>query len=114
MNLRLFCCLTLVRIATAGCLPIIGDRILGHDLAMADARFSTLPSTLQIAYAPLPGAQRVFAASELQRIARANGIDLIEGPEICFEVPLHKLDDAAITESMLRSLPPDASVRLVD
>ena len=47
-----------------------GSRILGRDLAIADSRFSALPASLAIGFAPTPGTKRVFSGAELSRIAR--------------------------------------------
>src|SRR5580704_15920199 len=74
MKFFLLLFLTLPAVISARCLPVTGDRIVGADLASADTEFATLPATLQLGYAPSPGASRVFTAIELQRIARANGI----------------------------------------
>ncbi len=100
--------------ASAACLPVTSDRILGRDLAMADPKFSALPPAMQIAYAPVPGVTRVFAIAELQRIAHANGITWPDGSEVCFEIPTHAPDDAEFIDSMHRSLPSAASLKLVE
>lgn len=100
--------------AWGACLPISGDHIAGRDLALVDPRFSSLPATLQIGYAPVPGVVRRFAATELQRIARANGIAPGYVSEVCFEVPMHAPADGEFVESMLRSLPLTSSLQLVD
>lgn len=100
--------------ASAACLPVTGDRILGSDLAAADVRFSGLPASLQFGYAPAPGAARVFTVQELQRIARANGLSASSLQSICFEIPVRVPTEAEFAESMRRSLPADAAIRIVD
>ena len=114
MKSLVFLSLMSAAIASGACLPVSGDRILGRDLALADTKFSSLPPTLPLGYAPVPGATRVFAALELQRIAHANGIALSEASEVCFEVPMHVPSDTEFLESIRRSLPPASSVQLVD
>ena len=99
---------------SAGCLPVNGGRILGRDLASADPRFAGLPATLTIGYGPNPGAQRVFAAAELDRIARANGLHLANVNDICFEFPLRAVSLAEATLAMRRSLPADATLELLE
>jgi flagella basal body P-ring formation protein FlgA len=115
MRFFLFLALT---IPASACLPVGGDHILGRDLALADAKFSLLPATMQLGYAPVPGSPRVFTPAELQRIARANGIPTGTNPsdfaETCFEVPTHFPGDAEFVGSMLLRLPRDANVRLLD
>ncbi len=100
--------------ASGACLPVTGDRILGRDLALADTHFSGLPAALQLGYAPAPGVARVFAVAELRRIAHANGIAWADGPEVCFEVPMHVPSDTEFIESMQHSLPQSATLRLTD
>jgi hypothetical protein len=73
MRFFLLLFLTLPAAVSARCLPVTGDRILGADLASANAKFAALPVSLQLGYAPAPGARRVFTSIELQRIARAGG-----------------------------------------
>lgn len=95
----------------AACLPVAGSRILGRDLALADPRFAALPATFAVGFAPEPGAKRIYAAAELQRIARAGGFQASGAPEMCFEIPMRTLspEDAA---AMRRGLPPDAELTI--
>ncbi len=95
--------------AFAGCLPVAGNRILGRDLALADARFSALPATLTVGFAPSPGARRVYTAAELQRLARANGIPMDDAAEICFELPMRQIRAEDALAAMRRSLPPEVA-----
>jgi flagella basal body P-ring formation protein FlgA len=100
--------------ASGACLPVQGDQILGRDLALADRQFSALPATLQIGYAPAPGSVRVFAAAELQRIARTNAIALTGPGEVCFEIPVHTPAEEEFAGAMRQSLPKDAALRIVE
>src|SRR5579863_9918852 len=83
--------------AYAGCIPVTGNRILGRDLALADPRFSALPASLTVGFAPPPGAERIYAAPELQRLARANGITVTGAGDICFELPMVHLKEDDVT-----------------
>ena len=98
----------------AACLPATGDRILGRDLALAIPAFAALPANLTVAYAPPPGAKRVFAQAELGRIARANNIQSAIPEEVCFEIPMHEIEDTDVLSSMRRSLTADAELTLVE
>ncbi len=98
----------------AGCLPVTGSRILGRDLALADPRFTALPATLTIGFAPEPGAQRTYAASELQRLARANGIPVAGYADICFALPMRHLTEEDATIAMRRSLPAEAILKILE
>jgi flagella basal body P-ring formation protein FlgA len=101
-------------VAHAGCIPITGNRILGRDLALADARFAALPATLTIGFAPAPGVRRVYGVTELQRIAKANGIPAASQEDICFEVPTLHLTMEDATAAMRRSLPAEADLKIVE
>ena len=114
MRFLLLLFLVLPAVVSGRCLPVTGDRILGANLASADAKFASLPATLQLGYTPAPGASRVFTALELQRIARANGIQSTNFTDVCFEIPVHVPTDAEFVEAMHPALPAEASLRLVD
>jgi flagella basal body P-ring formation protein FlgA len=100
--------------AFAGCIPITGNRILGRDLAGADPRFSALPATLTVGYAPAPGTKRVFTPLELQRLAKANRIPAADYNDICFELPMRRLTEEDATAAMRRSLPAEAVLKIVE
>jgi flagella basal body P-ring formation protein FlgA len=101
-------------IAFSGCIPITGNRILGRDLAGADPRFSALPATLTVGYAPAPGTKRVFTLLELQRLARVNGIRPADYDDICFELPMRHLTEEDATTAMRRSLPAEAALKIIE
>jgi len=98
----------------AGCLPITEGRILGRDLAMADARFATLPATMTVGFAPSPGVQRAYTAADLKHMARANGIQAADFSAICFELPMHRFAEADARTAMRSTLPPEAELRIVE
>ncbi|MDQ1473607.1 MAG: flagellar basal body P-ring formation protein FlgA [Bryobacterales bacterium] len=98
---------------SAACLPLTGDRIFGRDLAMFDGRFSALPASLTVGSAPVPGARRTFAPTELARLARAYGIALSDPLEVCFEIPLKQIESADVLAEMRRSFP-SAEVSIVE
>ena len=97
-----------------GCLPVTGNRILGRDLARADARFSALPADLTVGFAPSPGGSRIYPAAELERIARAHGILLPDAREICFELTMMQLKEDDVAAAMLRTLPSELKVTSQD
>jgi len=100
--------------AIGGCIPVAGNRILGRDLALADARFSALPATLIVGFAPAPGTKRTYVAAELQRLARSNGISVDSFEDICFELAMLHLTEEDATTAMRRSLPADAVLKIVE
>ncbi|MDP9054993.1 MAG: flagellar basal body P-ring formation chaperone FlgA [Acidobacteriota bacterium] len=118
MRYSTFACLTLAytgaALAPSACLPVQGSRILGRDMAAADARFQGLPATLALGFAPSPGTNRVFGLPELGRIARANGIAAEGLTGICFELPMRALNPEDVAAAMRRVLPADAVLRIVE
>jgi flagella basal body P-ring formation protein FlgA len=114
MKILLFLFPIISNVAFSACLPVGGERILGSDLALADTRFAALSATQIIGYAPAPGMKRIFAAAELGRIARANGI-AVENPfEVCFELPMRRISIEEAAEAMRRSLPAGAELTVVE
>ncbi len=97
-----------------GCFPISGSHIFGRDLVQADARFAALPATLIVGFPPPPGAQRVFHAADLQRIARANGVGGISFADICFELPMRRFTEAEALAAMRQALPMEATLKIVE
>src|ERR1700683_914341 len=68
------------------CQRIVGDHILGRDLAAASPLFSAIDPEVVVGSAPLPGVERVLRAEELLRLAQHNNITLSgPAPEVCFE-----------------------------
>src|ERR1700683_5228641 len=100
MKIILLLLLTLSRGAFGACVPIHSDRILGRDLALADTRFTAVPATQTIGFAPAPGTRRTFAAAELTRIARANGLSIPNPDEVCFEIPMHRVSEEDAIQAM--------------
>jgi flagella basal body P-ring formation protein FlgA len=111
---RFLLVLVLAGCASADCLPITRNRILGRDLAAADSQFAALPATLTVGFAPAPGTKRVFDGAELERLARANGISVRAPAEICFELPMRQIAEEEVTAAMRSSLPADATLRIVE
>jgi flagella basal body P-ring formation protein FlgA len=101
-------------LAKADCRQLTGDHIYGADLGGADVRFSALPKTIVIGFAPLPGRKRTFTTAELRLIARANGIPVAEFDDICFELRMAPLDRDDVVAAMRRSLPPGVTLRLLE
>jgi len=101
-------------VALAGCVPVTGNRILGRDLALADPRFSALPASLTIGFAPAPGTKRIYSALELQRLARANGVSIGSPEDVCFELPMLHLTEEDAIAAMRRSLPAEAALKIAE
>jgi flagella basal body P-ring formation protein FlgA len=97
-----------------GCVPVTASRILARDLALADSRYSALPSTLVAGFTAEPGRTRTLTAAQLQRLARANGLDIENPADLCFELPVSRLKEDDAIAAMRRVLPPEAILKLLE
>ena len=95
------------------CVAVEGERILGGDLARADARFAALPAGEFIAYTPVPGATRVLAPGDLSPVARRYRLDE-KGLEVaCFQYRVQAVDPGAFRAALEKSFA-GARVTLAD
>lgn len=99
---------------SAACAPVAASRILGGDLALADPRFSALPSGLVVGFTPDPGSTKVLSPADLGRIARANGITPASFSSLCFAFPLREVSGAEAMAAMRKSLPPGGELRVLE
>ena len=98
-----------------GCLQVETERITTADLAKAVPDFRTLSTVEPVAYAPLPGAQRILGAVELRRIAFKFGLILAQAPDLCFEYPMRNLDPAEVAATLRASFGnPEATIEIVE
>jgi flagella basal body P-ring formation protein FlgA len=98
------------------CGILAGDRILGEDVAAANAAFAALDPTIEIGSAPLAGVQRVLRPDELVRLAKQHAI-LLDGPvsAICFERATEPLTAAKLLPVIRRALAlDDAKIEILD
>lgn len=102
-----FCC-------DGACLPIHSDRILGRDLAANVPGLEELPPEAFVGYAALPGMIRILRVDELARIGKRHGLQTKPVKDLCFEVPLHTLDTHSALQAMRNTLPPGASIEVIE
>jgi flagella basal body P-ring formation protein FlgA len=118
MKLRalfLFCWTACFAPAQPVCHPVEGDRILARNLAAALPEFAAAPPEALVGQSSLPGAQRIFHASELRLLAHRFGIVLPTPDDICFEWAMQPLDRALMTAAMQESLHiADAKIEISD
>jgi flagella basal body P-ring formation protein FlgA len=88
----------------SSCVPVSTDRITGRDLAVAVPAFASLQPEAILGYSPTPGVQRIFAISELQKLATRYGIETKITAPVCFAWPLHPLGKYVLTAALLKSL----------
>jgi flagella basal body P-ring formation protein FlgA len=99
----------------AVCLPVTDDVIRAGDIAPAVSSFAAVPPDVVLGYAPAPGATRVFQVSDLERLARQQGIPLEEAHETCFEWRLAEPSEEQFQKAMERALAlPEAHIELLE
>jgi flagella basal body P-ring formation protein FlgA len=91
-------------VAGGGCQSIETESVLARDVAAVLPAFAQVPAEFLIGYVPASGAQRIFHAEELERIARNRNIDLHGLEDVCFTRRLFVPDASAIRESMQKAL----------
>jgi flagella basal body P-ring formation protein FlgA len=96
-------------------MPAEHDSITAGDLAQALPVFGKLAPNTPIGPAPGPGVRRVFRSTELISLARNHSLQL-DGPgDLCFELPLERLDRGRVLEAMKAALPfPETRIDIVE
>ena len=88
----------------AACQIINGEKILGEDLAKTLPIFSAVPRDTIIGYSPAPGTRRMFAASELARIAARYTLTIPPDTQACFEWEMRPLTEEAVAAAIRETL----------
>jgi flagella basal body P-ring formation protein FlgA len=96
------------------CTVVDGDRILGADLARADARFATVPPGLLVGFSPVPGARRIVAMEHLINLSRQYVISTDGITPLCFERPTELLDEARLRPVLEQALDPGTKLEILD
>ncbi len=89
----------------SACYPLHADQITGRDLAAAAPSMAGLPQDVKLGYAPAPGGQRSFTASELQQLARRAGFVSEIRDSICFSWLMAPLSKHQIEEAIRKAIP---------
>ena len=105
--------LALVIAGARPCVVLEADVITGADLAAADAAFAAVPASRVIGYAPYPGRQRSFSASELAAIAESAGLKLSPAAGVCFEWRTSLVTADAAQAAMSEAFP-DAGIEVAE
>ena len=104
--------------AQANCFPVLREQILGSDLAAANAVFAAVPPDQTIAFAPVPGTQRILAARDLLGVAKKFDIQGFEPStltNICFERTVEAVDPARMRTAMAVVLAiPEEQIQITD
>jgi flagella basal body P-ring formation protein FlgA len=68
----------------AGCHTIPNDVIFARDVAAVIPGFGQIPGDFRLGAVPDSGAPRILEGAGLQRIARNQGVELVDPPDVCF------------------------------
>lgn len=102
-------------LVAAVCASVSGAHITAGDLAKAVPGFAPSNPAAVVAWAPLPGATRVFYPAELKRLlAPLDPSASAPRDGICFEVPVAPLSGEAVLEAMRGALPAGSKIEIVE
>jgi flagella basal body P-ring formation protein FlgA len=107
--------IALAYLAMAACLAVdpASDQITARDVTPAFPELAAIDPATRLAFAPGPGATRVFRMPELRQIAARFQLPASPDHEICMQRPAAPLDPAALLASMRNALP-GARIEIVD
>jgi len=101
--------------APPGCHAIQNEMILARDVAAVVPGFAQVAGDFHLGYVPSTGAPRIFRGVDLQRIAKNQGVEILDLPDVCFTlhtfVPQPEDIRTAIRES-LADVPGIATARI--
>jgi flagella basal body P-ring formation protein FlgA len=96
------------------CQALQADTILARDVAAVVPDFGRVAADLHMGYVSATGAPRVFRGADLQRIARNQGFELPDAPDVCFVLKTFVPQPGEIEAAMrttLSSLPGIANAK---
>jgi len=96
------------------CIPVDGPKLVARHFASAAPEFQTLAPETDMGYAPVPGAVRTIRPDELARIGSRHGLSVTTSDPVCFSWEMAALDPARVEQAMRASLPPEASLEVLD
>jgi flagella basal body P-ring formation protein FlgA len=70
--------------APPDCHAIQNEMILARDVAAAVPAFAQVPADFHLGYVASTGAPRIFRGADLQRIAKNQGVEILDFPDVCF------------------------------
>jgi len=87
-------------LAAAACVVVEGDRIRMADLARAVPQFSAAQAEEPVALAPAPRVRRAFYWPEIERLAKAHGVEVPPGTTACFEGAAEVLTERRVLDAL--------------
>jgi flagella basal body P-ring formation protein FlgA len=97
------------------CVSVAGPDITAGDLAKAEPVFTPADPSVRVAYAPIPGVQRLMHPPELRQLLK--GLKVTSDaplPEACFERPVAPLSIDAVRMAMRKSLGPEPHLEITE
>jgi flagella basal body P-ring formation protein FlgA len=88
----------------AGCHTIQSGVILARDVAAVIPGFTRVAGDFRLGYLPGSGAPRILLGADLQRIAKNQGVELLDLPDVCFALRTFIPQPEEIRAAMRRSL----------
>jgi flagella basal body P-ring formation protein FlgA len=107
--------MALAALTVTSCLAVNAgsDRILAGDLAAAIPGLTAPAPEIPVAFAPAPGAQRIFRVAELRRMAARFGWTGEPAADVCVERPVWPPDPARFLAAMRQAMP-QAEIAILD
>ena len=88
----------------AGCHTIPADVVFARDVAAIIPAFTQVAGDFRLGAVPDSGAPRIFEGADLQRIARNQGVELLDPPDVCFALRVFVPQPDEIRAAMRRTL----------
>src|SRR5579863_5340680 len=70
--------------APLGCHAIQNEMILARDVAAVVPDFAQVAGDFHLGLVPSTGAPRILRGADLQRIAKNQGVEILDLPDVCF------------------------------
>ena len=102
--------------ALPACVPVNGERVRAGDLAQAEPVFAAVAPDKEIAFAPAPGARRIFSIRELSALAAELHVPLPTlATDICVQSVGQVLQMSELDTALRKALDiPDAVIEILD
>jgi flagella basal body P-ring formation protein FlgA len=88
----------------AGCHTISSDVILARDVAAVIPGFARVAGDFRLGAVSDSGAPRILEGADLQRIARNQGVELVDLPDVCFALRVFVPEPDEIRAAMRKTL----------
>jgi flagella basal body P-ring formation protein FlgA len=90
--------------APPGCHAIQNEMILARDVAAVAPGFAQVAGDFHLGYVSSTGAPRILRAADLQRIAKNQGVELLDVPDVCFALQIYIPQPDDIRTAMRQTL----------